>query len=126
MMKNFFIIGSLLGALSVVLGAFGAHALTSILDNYAISLWDKANYYQMIHSIMIIITSLSSIYANQTKRLTLAAFCFLFGIILFSGSLYTIALTGIKSFGIIAPFGGVSFILGWVILMTCFNLKKSA
>ena len=113
---NYLLIGAMSGCLVVIMGAFGAHALNELLDDYGKSIYNKAVLYHMFHSIVILILGL--INKIQPKiQLYMAGWSFVFGIILFSGSLYIIAITGIKSLGIITPIGGILFIIGWVFLI---------
>lgn len=114
MARLFFLLGALLAALSVAMGAYGAH--TNAYDEVQ-SLWvEKATYYQMIHSLALIITAL----VINNKRLFMwqavsAGWCFLGGIISFSGSLYAMAFFTIDA-GYITPLGGILFIFGWLLL----------
>ena len=101
-------------ALVIVLGAFAAHALKQILDEYGNDIYKTANYYHFIHSLGLIIVGL--LQQQFEINLSISGYSFLLGIILFSGSLYAIALTGFKYLGIITPIGGLFFILGWVLL----------
>lgn len=116
-MRFFLILGCILGGLSVGLGAFGAHILKPIINDYGLALWEKGTYYQMVHAIMLIVTSVLILQFKTDHFFRIASTLFLIGIILFSGSLYIIALSGIRSFGMIAPFGGISFMSGWLCLM---------
>ena len=109
-------IGSILGCIAVIMGAFGAHALNEVIDDYGKSIYNKAVLYHMFHSIAILILGLINKIQPEIP-LSMAGWSFVFGIILFSGSLYILAITGIKSLGIITPFGGVLFIIGWVFLI---------
>ncbi len=125
-MRYFFLIGGLFCLLAVMLGAFGAHALKNDLSEYGLSLWERGTYYQMTHGIAIIISSLAA-FLFKTKRLFFVANClFTIGIICFSGSLYTIALTNITMFGMIAPIGGLSLMLAWLLfLIGCFKFSSN-
>ena len=113
---NYLMIGAISGCLVVIMGAFGAHVLKEILDDYGKSIYNKAVLYHMFHSIAILILGLINKIQPEIQ-LSLAGWSFVFGIILFSGSLYILAITGIKSLGIITPIGGVLFIIGWVFLI---------
>ena len=112
---NFLVIGAISGCLVVILGAFGAHGLKDILDEYGKSIYEKAVLYHMFHTVAILILGLIE-KIQPELQLSLAGWAFIFGIILFSGSLYVLAVTGIKSLGMITPIGGVFFIIGWVLL----------
>ena len=113
---NYLMVGSISGCLVVILGAFGAHTLNEILDDYRKSIYNKAVLYHMFHSIVILILGLIN-KIQPDIQLSMAGWSLVFGIILFSGSLYILAITGIKSLGMITPFGGILFIIGWVFLI---------
>ena len=109
-------IGAISGCLVVMMGAFGAHALNDILDEYGKSIYNKAVLYHMFHSIALLILGIIN-KIQPAIPLSIVGWSFLFGIILFSGSLYVIAITDIKQLGMITPIGGVLFIIGWVVLV---------
>ena len=113
---NYLLIGAISGCFVVIMGAFGAHALSEILDDYGKSIYIKAVLYHMFHSIAILILGLINKIQPEIQ-LSMAGWSFVFGIILFSGSLYILAITGIKSLGMITPIGGILFIIGWVFLI---------
>ena len=113
---NYLMIGAISGCFVVILGAFGAHGLKDILDDYGKSIYNKAVLYHMFHSIAILILGLINKIQPEIQ-LSMAGWSFVFGIILFSGSLYILAITGIKSLGMITPIGGILFIIGWVFLI---------
>ena len=113
---NYLMIGAIFGCLAVIMGAFGAHALNEILDDYGKSIYNKAVLYHMFHSIAILILGLINKIQPEIQ-LSMAGWSFVIGIILFSGSLYMLAITGIKLLGIITPIGGILFIIGWVVLI---------
>jgi uncharacterized membrane protein YgdD (TMEM256/DUF423 family) len=109
--------GSILMALAVVLGAFGAHGLRDRLDAYSMGVYEKAVFYHFIHALGLLMVSFLpktgtfSVFAtNWVCSLLLA------GIVIFSGSLYLLAVTGNRMLGAITPLGGVSFIAGWLVL----------
>jgi len=106
--------------LAVLIGAFAAHGLKQSLSPYALGIIETAVRYQMYHALALFIVALVSLSGRfSTGGLKLAAIAFASGTILFSGSLYLIALTGTGWFGAITPIGGISFILGWLALMVC-------
>ncbi len=113
---NFLVIGAISGFLVVILGAFGAHGLKDILDEYGKSIYEKAVLYHMFHTMAILVLGLIE-KIQPEMQLSLAGWAFLIGIILFSGSLYILAVTGFKWMGMITPIGGVMFIIGWVMLL---------
>lgn len=101
-------LASVLGLLAVALGAFGAHGLKDLLQtNQAISVWEKAVFYQFVHSVMLFVLAFRFPSARGPW------WSFFAGILLFSGSLYLLALTQLKWLGAITPLGGVSFLAGW-------------
>ncbi len=106
-----FTFGAFLMAFTIVLDAFAAHGLKTRLDTYSIEIFYTATRYQLIHSLALLVLDGTSRLGAHAKRRALTFFSF--GIFLFSGSLYLLSLTGIKKFGMITPFGGMSFILGW-------------
>lgn len=110
-------LAALLLALAVIFGAFGAHALAKRLDPAMLDIWHKANFYHFVHALGLFVIALLvplNIIPAPVERIT--ATFMLVGIVLFSGSLYLLALSGIKILGAITPFGGISFIVGWVYL----------
>ncbi len=111
-------VGAAVGlALAVAMGAFGAHALRDRLDPYAMGVYEKAVFYHFVHALGLLIVSL----LPRVGVLTAGAGrwvcgCLAAGIVLFSGSLYLLAMTGVRAFGAITPIGGVAFIVGWLLL----------
>lgn len=110
------VISGVLGALSVALGAFAAHGLKKKLSPEMMAIFKTGVDYQFFHTFALALVGLSLIAGGveQSSYLIWAATCFGIGIMLFSGSLYLLALTKKKIFGPITPLGGLSFILGWV------------
>jgi uncharacterized membrane protein YgdD (TMEM256/DUF423 family) len=109
--------GAILMALAVALGAFGAHGLKARLDAYQMSVYEKAVFYHFVHGLGLLIVSFlpktgtfSEFATSWVCGLLLA------GIVLFSGSLYVLAVTGNRALGAITPIGGVCFIAAWVLL----------
>lgn len=118
-MPFFIIAGAINAALSVALGAFGAHLLEGKLSEKYIAIWETAVQYQMFHAVGLLaigILSSEAILGNHPK-LRLAGYLILAGIIIFSGSLYVLSLSGIGVLGAITPIGGVAFIAGWIMLI---------
>ena len=109
---NYYIIGAISGGLVIILGAFGAHGLKEVLDEYSRSIYEKAVLYQMFHTVVILLLGVME-KVHPQLQLYWAGWSFIIGIIIFSGSLYLLALTGIKWLGAITPLGGISFIIGW-------------
>lgn len=118
-MKGSIISGAIHGFLSVALGAFGAHALKGILDEYGTGIWDTAIQYQMLHAIALVIVGIlmSSKVLGASKQLKWAAICMNVGIIFFSGSLFVLAISGIGILGAITPIGGVFFLVSWILVI---------
>lgn len=108
-------IAALNGVFVVALGAFGAHALRGILDDAAAKTWQTAVFYHAIHMLAILACSLLLRFA-PTSRAHIAAWLFLIGIVLFSGSLYILSSTGLTWLGAVTPFGGAAFLAGWAVL----------
>ena len=114
--KTVLIITSILGVLSVGIGAFGAHGLEATLQaNGRADIFETAVKYQFYHTLALFLLGLLMLNINSSQ-LTIAAYCFIIGIAIFSGSLYTLCLTNIKWLGAITPIGGLAFILGWIFL----------
>jgi len=118
-MKKFIVAGALHGFLAVALGAFGAHALKEVLDDYSRGIWETAVQYQMFHATAILVIGIlmSSKLLGGVKQLNLAGIFFNLGIVFFSGSLYVLAISGVKVLGAITPIGGVLFLAGWVLII---------
>ena len=115
MFKTGILLGSFFALTTVALGAFGAHALKDQLSLYGKSIYEKGIFYQMFHALSILILSITHHLINNLD-LSICIWMFVLGIVLFSGSLYILALTEIKWFGAITPIGGILFIAGWIIL----------
>lgn len=114
-MKAFLLLGAINGFLAVALGAFGAHGLEGKVTDQALKTWEKAVNYQMFHTMALLVTGLLMT-SIKSAGLTWAGWLFFIGIVLFSGSLYFYSTTGISSLAMITPFGGVTFLIGWVVL----------
>jgi len=114
-MKAWLVVAALNGLVAVAAGAFGAHALQSRLDSHALQVFETGARYQMYHALAIGLAAFA-IRGDAAALAQIAAALFLTGIVLFSGSLYLLALIGTRGFGLVTPFGGVSFLLGWAVL----------
>jgi uncharacterized membrane protein YgdD (TMEM256/DUF423 family) len=126
MNRNFLIIASLFGALSVALGAFAAHQLREMLPIDMVAVFETGVRYQFYHVFALFLVAVAmQRYSN--KWMYRAGNCFIVGIILFSGSLYALAIlkmmdaNGSKYIGLITPFGGIFLIAGWLFLMLGFS-----
>lgn len=116
MFKKLIVWGCINGFLAVALGAFGAHGLADKVPERMLENWNTAVQYQMFHAGAIFVAAFVATKIKNEKRVQGAAWAFLIGILLFSGSLYVMAPTGMTKLGMITPFGGVSFLVGWVLL----------
>lgn len=106
--------GALLAGLAVAAGAFGAHALRDTLGAANLAVWETAARYQMYHALALLLTA--RLLARPTALFRASGWLFGAGIVLFSGSLYVLAVTGQRWAGAITPIGGVALLAGWVCL----------
>ena len=120
--------GAILGILAVILGAFGAHALKKMLDLQQLNTFETGVRYQMYHALFLLFLGLVPGLTEGKKKVI---YCFiLFGVILFSGSIYLLATNSLTAFdfnviGFVTPIGGLLLIIGWVLLFLNFLNKKS-
>jgi len=110
----FGVLGAISGLCSVALGAFGAHALKARLSPELLTVFETGARYQMFHALALLFV------ATLAPRASIAGWLFVAGTVLFSGSLYGLALTGVRWLGAITPFGGLCFIAGWAALAWAF------
>jgi uncharacterized membrane protein YgdD (TMEM256/DUF423 family) len=110
------VLGALLMFVAVALGAFGAHALKARLSPDLQAVWQTAVSYHAWHALGLVGVGLLLIHGPDRPGAALAGWLLLFGIVLFSGSLYAMALTGIKALGAVTPLGGAAFLAGWLAL----------
>lgn len=129
MQKEFIKLGAFLGALSVILGAFGAHALKALISEKSLAIFETGVRYQYYHVAALLITGiLYKEFPNNFLQWAGRLFCM--GILFFSGSLYLLAFidiaehTGLKWIGAITPLGGICFIAGWLLLVTGVSKKN--
>ncbi|MBA4547870.1 DUF423 domain-containing protein [Thermoactinomyces intermedius] len=116
-MKVFVILGSINMALAVAIGAFGAHGLAPRVTDKMLQTWETGAHYHIIHALALIAVGLLMSKAGQASSLMSIGGWLLFaGIVIFSGSLYTLVLTNVSKFGMITPIGGVCFIIGWILV----------
>jgi uncharacterized membrane protein YgdD (TMEM256/DUF423 family) len=114
---NWSAVAAILMALAVALGAFGAHGLKGRLDDYSIGVWEKAALYHFFHALGLLIVSILPRIGVITEYAgTWVCWLLFAGILLFSGSLYVLALSGVKVFGAVTPFGGLAFLAAWFLL----------
>jgi len=117
MTSIFLAIASIFGGLSVGAGAFASHALKEKLSERSLEIFETAARYQMYHALALLLVALLITQTESSQSsLIIAGWAFIIGIILFSGSLYTLSLTDIKILGAITPLGGLAFIIGWAAL----------
>ena len=111
------VIGSLFAFLSVALGAFGAHALRKKLSSDQLAVYQTGVQYQMYHALGLLALGIYAAVFGQNEWLTVSAVLMVIGVILFSGSLYVLTLTGKRGFGAITPLGGLSWIISWLLFL---------
>ena len=126
--KKLLITGTILGILSIVLGAFAAHGLEKVIDNEAINTFETGVRYQMYHSLLLLFVGNASILASKTKRIILILV--ILGTLLFSGSIYGLATNefsgfNFKNIAFITPIGGLLLISSWLFLLMDFIRIKS-
>jgi len=114
-MKVWLFIAALCGFLAVLLGAFAAHGLSGRLTPRLLGVFDTGARYQMYHALAMGLAALA-MRGQAQKRARLAAIAFLAGIVLFSGSLYLLALGGARGLAFVTPVGGLAFLAGWLLL----------
>lgn len=114
-MNRWMLTAAVLGAIGVILGAFGAHGLQARLSAAQLASWETAVKYHLIHSVALLALAL---FAAQSERsIQLPAWAFSLGIVLFSGSIYLLVLTGQRWLGPVTPIGGLCLIAGWLSLL---------
>ncbi|MDZ5471753.1 DUF423 domain-containing protein [Bacillus sp. 31A1R] len=116
-MKTFIILGAINAFLSVALGAFGAHGLEKTVEPKYMEIWKTGVTYQMFHATGLLIIGMLLSKFPTSSLLTWSGWLMLIGIILFSGSLYVLTLTKVGVLGAITPFGGVSFLVAWMLIV---------
>ena len=122
-MINWSAVAAVLMALAVGLGAFGAHALRDRLDAYSMGVYEKAVFYHFVHALGLLIVSVLARVGALTESAAGRVGWLLFVVILvFSGSLYLLAVTGVRTLGAVTPLGGVAFISAWLLL--AFSVKR--
>jgi uncharacterized membrane protein YgdD (TMEM256/DUF423 family) len=115
------IAGALLLGLAVLIGAFGAHALRARLDAYAMGVYERAVFYHFVHALGLLVLGVAvRSGALSASAAALPGWLLLAGIAIFCGSLYALALSGVRKLGAITPLGGLAFIAGWVALAVAF------
>lgn len=114
--RTFLLMGAVFGFLGVALGAFGAHGLRSRLSPEMLGVFETGVRYQMYHAFGLLTVAAAIGQVGQARLLSLAGWSFAAGIVVFSGSLYALALTGTGLLGAITPIGGLAFLIGWACL----------
>jgi uncharacterized membrane protein YgdD (TMEM256/DUF423 family) len=110
-------LGALLLGLAVMFGAFGAHALRGRLDAYSLDVYERAVFYHFVHALGMLIVPLMARAGWVSASVgTWVCVLLLAGIVVFSGSLYALAITGVRALGAVTPVGGICFIAGWLLL----------
>jgi uncharacterized membrane protein YgdD (TMEM256/DUF423 family) len=111
--RTFLLLGAILGFLGVALGAFGAHGLRGRLTPEMLAVFETAVRYQMYHVLALLIVAAAIGHLGDARLLVTAGWFFFAGILIFSGSLYALALTGKGMLGAVTPLGGVALLVGW-------------
>lgn len=114
--KLWLLLGSCYGFIGVALGAFGAHGLRARLTPDMLAVWKTGVEYQFYHALALLAVGVLARNAVNAGALHIAGLCFAAGILLFSGSLYALALSGVRILGAVTPLGGVLFLAGWICL----------
>lgn len=117
--RLFILIASCFGFLAVAAGAFGAHGLKQKLTPEMLDVFEVGARYQMYHALALLAVAWLCSTATHPRLATIAGWLFVAGILIFSGSLYLLALTGARWLGAITPIGGVAFLVGWGLLAVC-------
>ena len=122
--RTLFFVAAIIGFLSVAFGAFGAHALKDMLSEAGQRQYDLGVRYAFIHALVLLATGLIMPLVTNARRLEMAGWFFISGVVMFSGSLILLGLTGIAFFASITPLGGLSFLLGWAFF--AFSIRECA
>lgn len=116
MAKTFLVIAALSGLLAVIIGAFGAHGLKNRLTEDLLAVYQTGVQYHFYHTLALLMVGLLLMQIPQASLLNWSGWLFIVGIMVFSGSLYLLAVTGTRWLGAITPLGGLAFIAGWLTL----------
>ena len=114
--RTFLLLAAVLGFIGVALGAFGAHGLRGRLTPEMLAVFETGVRYQMYHVFALLAVAAAIAHFGQVRLLDIAGWSFIAGTLIFSGSLYALALTGAGMFGAITPIGGVGLLIGWACL----------
>lgn len=115
MSRTFLLLAGVSAAIAVMCGAFGAHALRGRIDDQMLAVFATATQYQFYHALGLGLVGLTIAQFGESRLLVWSGWSMVLGTLLFSGSLYALALTGVRLLGAITPFGGVAFILAWLL-----------
>ncbi|HLK56229.1 MAG TPA: DUF423 domain-containing protein [Chthonomonadaceae bacterium] len=115
--RTLWMLGGIAGFLAVALGAFGAHALRSRLSTEMLDIFKTGVQYQALHALALLLVALLAERRAGNTLLPWVGWLFTTGIVLFSGSLYGLAITGVRILGAITPLGGICFLAGWALLI---------
>lgn len=114
--KTFFLAGSVFGFLGVAAGAFGAHALKARLSPEMLTVFETGCRYQLFHAVVLLFIALA-MGQSSSPLFRSAGWLIVFGILIFSGSLYTLTLSGVRAWGAVTPIGGLLLLAGWALLI---------
>lgn len=115
-MKVFVVLGSLSAFAGVALGAFGAHGLKNKVAPEMLVVWQTGVQYHLVHALGLLLIGILCHLMPEAATVRNAGWAILLGTVLFSGSLYLLVLTNIKPLGLVTPFGGIAFLVGWLLL----------
>ena len=122
MSRTWITVAALLGALGVALGAFGAHVLRAILPLQAMTIFETAVRYHLLHTLALLVTGLlMAQFPALTATLRRVAWLFLLGVLLFSGSLYVLSMSDLRWMGFVTPLGGLAWVMAWLGLAWTFG-----
>jgi uncharacterized membrane protein YgdD (TMEM256/DUF423 family) len=116
-MKLFVTLGALSAFLGVALGAFGAHGLKSRVNPEMLAVWQTAVHYHLVHALGMLLIGILCQLMPESSLIRNSGWMLLVGTVLFSGSLYVMVLSDIRALGMITPFGGVAFLIGWLLIV---------
>jgi uncharacterized membrane protein YgdD (TMEM256/DUF423 family) len=114
--RYFLLSGAIAAFLAVAMGAFGAHGLRGILSDYSLSIYQTAVQYQLWHALGLCLVALLCMLPGSSGLLVWSGCLMIVGILVFSGSLYALAVSGNKFYGMVTPFGGMAFLFAWLLL----------
>ena len=115
--KIFLILGGINAVLVVLLGAFGAHGLKARMTAEMLAVYQTGVHYHLFHALGLIVVGLVATQISDSAYLRWSGWLMLAGIVLFSGSLYVLSVSGLRWLGIVTPFGGISFIVAWILFV---------